>query len=374
VRRVTVHERRRRILEAGIGLGFTRPRVARVGPVDRREFYERWIAEGRAGDMRFLLHHRRARVDPHTRYPWARSLVSAFVPHEPPPPPIDWRREMRGRIAAYAYGPDYHDVIARGLDAWRDEIARIAPGCRTAVFVDTGAVFEHEWAARAGVGWTGRHTLTLNEERGSWGFLAEVLLDLEIEPDDAAIDRCGTCDRCVAACPTAAIEDGYRLDPRRCISYLTIEHKGSIDPPLRPLLGAWVFGCDLCQEPCPWNGGERGRDRTELSPRLADLLAMDDDAFDRAYGTTALRRSGRIRVARNAAVALGNGGQPGAVPILAAAIVSHDAPLVRAHAAWAMGTLPDGGGPGGRRALDAALRDPDEAVRAESTAALAGGG
>ncbi|MFM7143086.1 MAG: tRNA epoxyqueuosine(34) reductase QueG, partial [Alphaproteobacteria bacterium] len=248
---MTLLDRRTRILAAGRALGFTRPRVARVAALDRRDFYERWIAEGRAGDMRFLLHHRKARVDPGTRYPWARSLVSAFVPHEPPPPPRDWRREMRGRIAAYAFGPDYHDVIAERLLAWRDEIARIAPRCRTASFVDTGAVFEHEWAARAGVGWTGRHTLTLNEEHGSYGFLAEVLLDLELEPDEQAIDRCGTCDRCVAACPTGAIEEGHRLDPRRCISYLTIEHKGAIDPALRPLLGSWIFGCDLCQEVCP---------------------------------------------------------------------------------------------------------------------------
>lgn len=368
---MTAHERRRRILLAGIDLGFRRPRVARVGPLDRRDFYERWIAEGRAGDMGFLRHHRKARVDPGTRYPWARSMVSAFVPYEPPPPPIDWRREMRGRIAAYAFGPDYHDVIADRLAAWREEIGRIAPGCRTAAFVDTGAVFEHEWAARAGVGWTGRHTLTLNEEHGSWGFLAEILVDLEIDPDDAATDRCGTCDRCVAACPTAAIEEDYRLDPRRCISYLTIEHKGAIDPALRPLLGAWIFGCDLCQEPCPWNGARVGRSRDELSPRLADVLVLDDRGFERAFGASALRRSGRVRLARNAAVALGNGGQPAAGPVLAAAVASHDAPLVRAHAAWAIGRLPDRGGPQGRRALEAALGDPDAEVRSEAAATLA---
>jgi epoxyqueuosine reductase len=369
---VDLHDRRRRILAAGTSLGFSRPRVARVAALDRREFYERWVAEGRAGDMRFLLHHRKARVDPHSRYPWARSIVSAFLPYEPPPPPRDWRREMRGRIAAYAYGADYHDVVANRLEAWRAEIERIAPGSRSAAFVDTGAVFEHEWAARAGVGWTGRHTLTLNEELGSWGFLAEVLIDLELEPDLEAVDRCGSCDRCVAACPTAAIEDGYRLDPRRCISYLTIEHKGAIDPPLRPLLGAWIFGCDLCQEPCPWNGARRGADRDELSPRLGDVLAMDDAAFDRTWGASALRRAGRVRLARNAAVALGNGGQPGALPLLALALGSHDAPLVRGHAAWAIGRLPEGGGPEGRRILEAGLRDPDPSVRAEVVAALGG--
>lgn len=365
-------ERRRRILAAGASLGFARPRVAAIVALDRREFYERWLAEGRAGDMRFLLHHRKARIDPGTRYPWAKSMISAFVPHEAPPPPRDWRREMRGRIAAYAFGPDYHDVVSARLAAWRSEIERIAPGCRTAAFVDTGAVFEHEWAARAGVGWTGRHTLTLNEEYGSFGFLAELLLDLEIAPDEPAVDRCGTCDRCVAACPTGAIEGGYRLDPRRCISYLTIEHKGALDRALRPLLGAWIFGCDLCQEICPWNGGPTGRDRPALAPLLEDVLALDDAAFERSFGTSALRRAGRVRLARNAAVALGNGAQPGAVPVLARAIGSHDAALVRGHAAWAMGRLPDGGGREGRDALEVALRDPDSTVREEAEAALRG--
>ncbi len=372
-RSVTGTERRRRILSAGTALGFSRPRIAQIGPIDRQEFYERWLAEGRAGDMRFLLHHRKARLDPNTRYPWARSMISAFVPHEPPPPPRDWRGEMRGRIAAYAFGPDYHDVIAARLQAWRDEIGRIAPGCRTQSFVDTGAVFEHEWAARAGVGWTGRHTLTLNEEVGSWAFLADLLVDLELEPDPPAVDRCGTCDRCVAACPTAALEPGYRLDPRRCISYLTIEHKGMIDRALRPLLGDWIFGCDLCQEPCPWNGARVSAERPELAPLLAGILALDEAGFGRLYGSTALRRTGRAGLARNAAVALGNGGREEAADVLLRALGSHDAALVRAHAAWALGRLPGGGGPPGRAALERALGDAEHAVRIEARDALEAG-
>jgi epoxyqueuosine reductase len=368
---VTAADVRGKVLAAATQLGFVRPRVTNVVPLDRRAFYERWLAEGRAGDMRFLLHHRKARLDPQTRYPWARSIVSAFVPYEAPPAPHrDWAGELRGRIAAYALGPDYHDVVAERLRAWAERIDEIVPGCRTAAFVDTGAVFEHEWAARAGVGWTGKHTLTLSEDAGSYAFLAEILLAIELEPDPPAVDRCGTCDRCLAACPTAAIEPGYRLEPRRCISYLTIEHRGRIEPALRPLLGAWIFGCDLCQTVCPWNHGTVSPPREELAPRLAGILALDDAAFDRRYGASAVRRTGRVGLARNAAVALGNTGNPQALPPLGRALCEHDSPLVRAHAAWAVGRLRDLAPASARIILDRALRDPDEAVRAEVREAL----
>jgi epoxyqueuosine reductase len=345
--------------------------VARVGPVGRDEFFRRWLDEGRAGDMRFLLHHVKARLDPRTRYPWARSVISAFFPYAVPPAPrLDWRRELKGRIAAYAAGPDYHDVMSERLARWAGAITDLLPGVRAAGFVDTAAVFEHEWAARAGVGWTGKHTLTLSEDAGSYAFLGEVFVSAELDPDPPAVDRCGTCTRCIASCPTGAIEPEYRLEPRRCIAYLTIEHRGPIPHELRPSLGEWVFGCDLCQIACPWNGDATRAPDESLAPDLPALLALDDAGFATRYGASAVRRTGRAGLARNAAVVLGNTGNPRAVGALAGALGGHDAALVRAHAAWALGRLAGADPRGPRAALERALRDPDDAVRREAAAAL----
>lgn len=363
---------RHEVLRRGEALGFIRPRIAHVGPTGRDAFYARWLADGRAGDMRFLQHHVKVRLDPRTRYPWARSVVSAFYPYAPPPPPqVAWRAELRGRIAAYALGRDYHAEMSERLAAWARAVEELAPGVRAAGFVDTAAIFEHEWAARAGVGWTGKHTLTLSEDAGSYAFLGELLIGAELEPDPPAVDRCGTCTRCIDACPTGAIEPGYRLDPRRCISYLTIELRGAIPAELRPALGEWLFGCDLCQLACPWNRDAASAPDERLAPDLRATLALDDAGFAGRYGDTALVRTGRIGLARNAAVVLGNTGNPEALPALAAALREHDAPLVRQHAAWAVGRLLVVTGARARAALDAARRDRDPAVRAEAEAALA---
>ncbi len=362
---------RREIVRAGEELGFVRPRIARIERLERDAFFRRWLDEGRAGDMRFLLHHVKARLDPRTRYPWARSVVSAFFPYDAPPPPqVAWREELRGRIATYARGPDYHDVMRERLDRWMARICELAPDAQAKGFVDTAAVFEHEWAARAGVGWTGKHTLTLSEDEGSYAFLVEVFLSLELEPDPPVSDRCGTCTRCIDACPTGAIEPGYLLEPRRCISYLTIEHRGAIPRELRSALGEWVFGCDLCQIACPWNRGRTSPPDDWLAPDLRELLALDDAAFARRYGKSAVARTGRVGLARNAAVVLGNTQNPAAVAPLAAALAAHDAPLVRAHAAWALGRLLAHDARAVRSALERALRDPDDAVRDEARVAL----
>ena len=359
------------ILRLGADLGFVRPRVARIGPTGRDAFYQDWLADGRPGDMRFLRHHVKARLDPRTRYPWARSIVSAFFPYAAPPPPrIAWRTELRGRVASYALGRDYHHEMGERLERWARAIEGLLPGVRAAGFVDTAAVFEHEWAARAGVGWTGKHTLTLSEDLGSYAFLGEILVGAELAPDEPVPDRCGTCTRCIDACPTGAIEPGYLLDPRRCISYLTIEHKGAIPAGLRPALGEWLFGCDLCQVACPWNRDAASPPDDRLAPDLRPFLELDASGFQNRYGDTALAHSGRERLARNAAVVLGNTANPEAVPALATALRDHDSPLVRGHAAWALGQLRDVAGAAPRSALDRALRDPDEVVREEVTAAI----
>lgn len=366
-----VTRERERILRAGEALGFVRPRVARIGPTGRDAFYAQWLADGRAGDMRFLQHHVKVRLDPRTRYPWARSIVSAFFPYAPPPPPrVDWRTELRGRIATYALGRDYHAVMRERLDRWASIVGEVLPGVRAAGFVDTGAVFEHEWAARAGVGWTGKHTLTISESGGSYAFLGELLIGADLEPDPPAVDRCGTCTRCLDACPTGAIEPGYRLEPRRCISYLTIEHKGTIPVAMRAGLGEWVFGCDVCQIVCPWNRDATSAPDDRLAPLLGQLLDLDESGFQKLYGDSAIVRAGRVRLARNAAVVLGNTGNPAAVAPLAAALTGHDAALVRSHAAWALGRLREVSDAEARAALERALRDPDESVRDEVLAAL----
>ncbi len=362
---------RRAILDAGEALGFLRPRVTRIVPLPREAFLEGWLAEGRAADMRYLLHHRKARLDPRTRYPWARSIISAFFPYRPPPPPDgDWRRQLRGRIAAYAAGRDYHAEIALRLALWRGAIRQLAPGARTRAAVDSSPVLEHDWAMRAGVGWTGKHTLTIDEDAGSYAFLAEILLELPLEPDAPVPERCGTCSRCLDQCPTGAIESGYRLDPRRCISYLTIEHRGSIPPSLRPSLSNWIFGCDVCQWVCPWNR-ERSEPDPALAPSLPAILSLDRRSFRRRYGGTALARAGRVRLARNAAVALGNSANPAALAPLVGALHERPEALVRAHAAWAIGRIAATERRACAAALERSRRDPAAEVRAEVEAALA---
>lgn len=362
---------KRALVKAGEQLGFLDPRVARIEPLERGPFYEAWLADGRAGDMKFLEHHKKARLDPRTRYRWARTVLSAFFPYDAPPPaPLSWREELRGRVAAYALGPDYHDVMGARLGRWADAVRSALPGTEVKPFVDTGAVFEHEWAARAGVGWTGKHTLTLSERRGSYAFLGELLLEAELEPDPPVADRCGTCSRCIDVCPTAAIEDGYRLDPRRCISYLTIEHRGVIDRDLRPLIGEWLFGCDLCQIVCPWNDGAHSAARDELAPRLTEILRLDENGFEARYGASSLRRTGRVGLARNAAVVLGNTANPDAVRPLAWALREHESALVREHAAGALTRLVDVTADA-RKALESACDDPSERVRAEVALGLA---
>ena len=369
--KVGVRQRKDEISRIGRRLGFVDVRFARIEAIDREEFYERWLEEGRAGDMRFLLHHKKARLDPRSRYPWARTMVSAFFPYAPPPPPpTRWREELRGRIASYAFGDDYHDVLADRLDRWAKEIAAAHAGKQARGFVDTAPVFEHEWAARSGVGWTGKHTLTLSETRGSWGFLAELLLELELDPDPPVADRCGTCRRCIDVCPTGALEPGYLLDPRKCISYLTIEHRGLIPSRWRHSIGEWVFGCDLCQEVCPWNDDRVGSRGEELHPRLVELLELSEAGFERRFGRSALRRTGRFGLARNAAVVLGNTGNPEAVAPLVRAVHSHEAELVRAQAAGALATLREVDPSAVEAGLDTARKDDAVLVRDEVEKAL----
>ena len=350
-------------------LGFPLAGTAPLARLPRAPFVAAWIAQGRAGEMGYLGTRFEERVDPRVLASWARSLVTLAVPYRPPPPPpADWRQTLRGRIAAYALGLDYHTDVRRRLRALADRLRARFPGARFAGTLDTGAIVEREWAARGGVGWIGRNTLVLHRALGSYFFLAELFTDLELPTVPLPDDHCGTCTRCVAACPTGALEQGYTMDPRRCLSYLTIEHRSAIPTALRPALDNWIFGCDVCQAVCPWNA-----DRTDASgadflhPHLPTLLALDEPAFRARFGTTAIRRAGRRNLLRNVTVALGNSGNPNAIPSLATAL--HDAePLIRSHAAWALGRL---GGTPARHALANHLKEESVPhVRSEIESAL----
>jgi epoxyqueuosine reductase len=366
---VTNHEQT--IERAAAQAGFARVGFSRVKRLDDREaFYAQWLRQGRHGAMGYLAREPERRFDPHAIDRRFKSVVSLLWPYVPPSPPaVDWRVELRGRIAAYALGPDYHDYVLKGARLVSAAIESLRPGAVTRTYVDTGPVFEREWAARARLGWFGKNTMLLSRERGSYFFLAEIFTDVEFDGADAPYrEHCGTCRQCLDLCPTQALEDGYVMEPRKCISYLTIENRGPIPRELRAKVGMWLFGCDICQEVCPWNrhAPERGDDN--LMPRLLDLMALDDVSFSRRFSKSAIKRAKRRGLLRNAAVVLGNTGNRDAVPALIQVLEREAEALVRSHAAWALGEL---GGRTARHALERAReREIDPQVVEEARAAL----
>ncbi len=349
--------------------GFALIGFARLRPLPRDKFYARWLADGRAGEMGYLAREPERRFDPRTIDSRMRSVISLAYPYRAPRAPrIDWRSELRGRIASYALGSDYHDYVTAAARQVADELAIIRPGAVTRPYVDTGPVFEREWASASGLGWFGKNTNILNREHGSYFFLAEIFTDVEF---DAAVEPygeyCGTCRRCLDLCPTNALAEGYLMEPRLCISYLTIELRGPIPVPLRPKIGNWIFGCDICQEVCPWND-EHANVEEALAPSLRELLALDDEGFQRRFRRSAVKRAKRRGLLRNVAVALGNSGNPDAIEPLSRALEGDREPLVRSHCAWALGRLDCARA---RDALDRRLGlEADTAVHAEIAAAL----
>jgi epoxyqueuosine reductase len=262
--------------------------------------------------------------------------------------------------------------VQRKLDELAAAITELRRDLVVLSYIDTGAILEREWASSGGIGWFGKNTNLLHTEEGSYFFLGELLTNLAFEPEPLVPDHCGTCTRCLDLCPTQALKPGYILDARLCISYLTIEHRGPIPVELRPQLGNWIFGCDVCQEVCPWNEKLVKRDgvpdSASLFPYLPALLRLDDAAFNRHFQRHAIRRARREGFARNVAVALGNTRNPAAVPALSEALDSDPSPLVRGHAAWALGVIDDRAA---RRALELArAREPDTDVCAELAQSL----
>jgi epoxyqueuosine reductase len=368
-----VAELERVISNAAEALGFALTGFAPLRRLDEREeFFRRWIDQGRAADMAWLAREPERRLDPRIRDPRLCSAISLVYPYPAPvPPQIDWRTELRGRIAAYALGADYHDVVLEKTQQVASQIVALRPDAVVRLYVDTGPVLEREWAAEARLGWFGRNTNLINRYSGSYFFLAEIFTDIEFEGSaEPYRNHCGTCRECLDLCPTGALADGLLLESRLCISYLTIEHRGAIPRELRPKMGNWIFGCDICQEVCPWNGdaSRAAAVNPDLMPSLGELMALDDAGFRRRYGKTAISRAKRRGLLRNAAIALGNSGNPHAVPILAEVLSNEPESLVRAHAAWALGRL---GGQAARHALDEARRrEQDVEVRGEIELAL----
>jgi epoxyqueuosine reductase len=316
------------------------------------DHFEAWIGAGRHGEMAWLAtaRNRARRADPANILHGIRSILCVALCHEPDTSAA--RNERLGRIARYAAGEDYHRVMRDLLGTLARFIEETLPGARALWYADTGAILERGWAERAGLGWNAKHSGLTSPTLGSWLLLGEVLVNRELEPD-APFDRerCGSCTRCLETCPTGAIVAPGQVDGRRCISYLTIEHPGPIEPELRPLMGDWIFGCDLCQEVCPWNRFAPAARMPRLHAHqfedwtLERFLTLDEPGFRELFATSAIRRSGRGRFLRNVCVALGNRGETPAAPALARARDTDHDPIVREHATWALEAIKRGRGP-----------------------------
>jgi epoxyqueuosine reductase len=342
-------------------LGFLLCGVTSPEPPAHLDAYHSWLDAGRHAGMDYLASPRSlaARADPHLILPGCQSILVLAAPY---PAPVPVNAEDSGQIAAYARSSDYHNLLPPRLEALAGWIAdRCTRSLQWRACTDTAPILEKELAQRAGLGWIGRNTCLIHPQIGSYFFLAELLLDIPIEPDlPFTADRCGDCQRCMDACPTACILPNRTLDANRCLSYLTIENKGSIPAELRPALGNNVFGCDICQTVCPWNQKPAARPPQTLFPPLPDLAAqhlsdellLDDDTFRARFDDTPILRAKRRGYLRNVIIALGNARCLETIPALAASLHSDLDPLVRVHAAWALGQMPD---PQALTALHAAL-------------------
>jgi epoxyqueuosine reductase len=304
-----------------------------------------FVAAGRHGRMDWLARRMAERGDPRVLWPEVRSVVmlaEAYTPSEDPLAGLAHRD--RGVISVYARGQDYHDVAKKRLKRLGRWFVQES-GAAIKVFVDTAPVMEKPLAQRAGIGWQGKHTNLLGRKLGNWFFLGALFTDADLPPDPQERENCGSCRACLDACPTDAFPAPFRLDARRCISYLTIEHDGPVDEPLRALMGNRIYGCDDCLAVCPWNkfavaAHEIGyAARAELrAPRLADLAALDDAAFRAVFAGSPIKRIGRNRLVRNVLYAIGNSEDPGLVPP-ARRLLDDDDPVVRDAARWAVGRL-----------------------------------
>ncbi len=333
------------ILQEARRLGFILAGVTTPDPPPHLPVFEAWLAQGRHASMEYLEtdRSRRRRADPKVILPECSSILVLAVPYSPARSKSTNDLSPAGRIASYALGDDYHNVLAPRLRGIVKFIERqVGHAVSSRWYTDAGPILERDLAQRAGLGWVGKNTCLINPRHGSYFLLAEILLDLELEPDPAfTTDHCGTCTRCIDACPTNCILPDRTIDAGRCISYLTIELKGEIPTDLRPMLNDWVFGCDICQSVCPWNrfAGQGDPAFTAMADHppstLSDGLELSPQEFNLRFKRSPVRRAKRRGYLRNAAVALGNIGTPDDIPALEKALLDPE-PLVREHAAWAI--------------------------------------
>jgi len=370
------------IKEKAYELGFDLVGVAPAERAPHADAYASWVDAGYAATMGYMARDMACRQDPRHVLPGARSVIVVGLSYYVLDPPADlWDDPARGRIARYAWGMDYHDLMTPRLRQLAEFITRqTRREVQSRAYVDTGPILERDFAAQAGLGFIGKNTCLINPSMGSFLFLGELLLDLELDYDAPAIDSgatiafeakprpishrgnksasatyqsgtprlgtCGACTRCLETCPTRAFPAPYVLDGNRCISYLTIELKGPIPVELRPLMGNWIFGCDVCQSVCPWPRRFAQPTRLDFlhfdpeyaAPKLLDLIGLRDDEFRTRFRRTPLWRAKRRGLLRNVAVALGNWGNPRANPALQRALDDPE-PLIREHAAWALAQI-----------------------------------
>jgi epoxyqueuosine reductase len=352
-------------------LGFDCSGVTDPGAIAQAgKYFREFIDAGGHGDMEWLAANPQRRGDPRELWPAVRSVIMLGVNYGPEEDPLAiLQQRTRGAISVYAQGDDYHDVIKKRLK----ELARwlaAAAACEVKVFVDTAAVMEKPLAQAAGLGWQGKHTNLVSREFGSWLFLGAIFTDADLPRDAADIDHCGSCRACLNICPTSAFPAPYKLDARRCISYLTIENKGAIPREFRQAIGNRIYGCDDCLAVCPWNKFAKAGHEAKLSardelraPELSSLARLDDAAFRKLFAKSPVKRIGRDRFIRNVLIAIGNAGEP-QLADEAERLLADASPLVRGAAAWALSQLLE-------PAVFAALaqralgRESDETVRAE---------
>ena len=340
-----------RIRQWGRELGFARVGIADIDVTTAAARLDAWLAEGRHGDMDYLQRHFQMRADPTRLLPGALRVITARLDYLPRNTPHDWQpRELErlrqpdtAIVSLYARGRDYHKAVRARLQQLASRIEAEVGTLGYRVATDSAPVLEVELARNAGVGWRGKHTLLLSQDAGSMFFLGEILTDLPLPVDGPIGDHCGTCSRCIEVCPTQAITAPYQLDARRCISYLTIEHKGSIPIELRAAIGNRVYGCDDCQLVCPWNKFARTSDLPDFDVRngldsatLIELFSWNEDEFNQRHSGSPIRRIGHTRWLRNIAVSLGN--MPSSPDVIEAlqARADHPSELVREHVAWAL--------------------------------------
>ncbi|MBI3292160.1 MAG: tRNA epoxyqueuosine(34) reductase QueG [Elusimicrobia bacterium] len=321
--------------------GFQKVGIARLTDLTEKKHFEEWLRANFHGTMGWMAYDPERRADPRQHLPDAKTIVCLAMNYYTSPEGIP----LSGRISRYAWGEDYHELLRERLEAFQQLIVQTFPGVVAKVCVDTSAVLEKVWAAKAGIGWQGKHSNVITKELGSWVFLGEIILNVELEPDAPQRDLCGRCTRCIDVCPTGAIVAPYVVDARRCIAYLTIEHRGIIPRELRSKMGNHIFGCDDCQDVCPWNTHAQVTPEAAFHPRegtlvpdLIELLSLSEEAFNARFRHSPIKRAKRSGFLRNVAIALGNSQAPEAVPALSKALEDPD-PLVRTHVAWALGKI-----------------------------------